>query len=265
MSQSKNNNTRTIITALVLCLVCSVMVSAVAVGLRPKQQANALLDLNKNVLMAANLATEETPSDEVARLFSDFEPQIINLATGKYATPEELANAGIDDIMSYDAEKAVQNPALRSEIAEDPARVGYLPKFAKIYIKSNASGKPELIALPVKGYGLWGTIYGFLTIQGDGRTIEGISFYQHKETAGLGSRITEPVWRAEWQDKQAFDEQGNITVGVVKAGANKPNPNYIDGISGATITSRGVHRFIHFWLGDGAYKAYLDNVQQGAV
>lgn len=77
--------------------------------------------------------------------------------------------------------------------------------------------------------------------------------------------IEEEKWRSQWPNKKAYDDQGKIVTGVVKAGAPKPNENYVDGVSGATLTSRGVHNFIQFWLGDAGYKPFLDNLKQGAV
>lgn len=262
---AKNSNVTTLATALVLCLVCSVMVSAVAVGLKPQQDANQVLDRNKNILIAAGLANGDTSASDVADKFDDFEVKLVNLATGKYATDDELKQAGIADINSYNAETASKDPKLNTPLSEDPAGIKATPKYAKVYIKADSSGKPELLVLPVHGYGLWGTIYGFLTLEGDFNTIKGISFYSHKETPGLGALIEEDKWRSQWPGKKAYDEQGKITTGVVKAGTPKPTEQYVDGVSGATLTSRGVHNFIQFWLGDAGYKPFLDNLKQGAV
>lgn len=263
MSNSKDSNVRTLTVALVLCLICSVMVSAVAVGLKSQQAGNVTLDQNKNVLIASGLATETTSKSEIEKLSADFKPYIINTTTGQFATAEEIQKANITDINTYDADVAAKHPGMGTPVENDVARVKAVPILAKVFIKMDASGKPEIIALPVRGYGLWGIIYGYLALEGDMNTVKGVSFYQHKETAGLGSRITEPQWRAQWEGKKAYDEQGNITVGVVKNGTAKPNPNYIDGVSGATITSNGVGKFMQFWLSDKGYKPFLDNLKNG--
>ena len=241
------------------------MVSAVAVGLKPKQLENQALDRNKNILIAADLATPATSADQVAQTFQDFDVKIINLETGKFVSDDVLAKEGID-IASYDAAAAAKDPHLGIALNDDPAGIGALPKYAKVYIKTDSSGAPELVVLPVHGYGLWGTIYGFLTLENDFNTIRGISFYSHKETPGLGALIEEPKWRAQWQGKHAYDdERQEVVTGVVKAGVPKPTPHYVDGISGATLTSRGVNNFIRFWLSDVGYKPFLDNLKQGAA
>ena len=262
MSKPKSNNFKTISVALTLCLVCSVLVSAVAVGLKPSQVENARLDRNKNILVAAGMfdPAEDTNKD-VAERFKDFDVKIVDLATGQYADDAQLQEAGIEDANSYDADQASKNQALSEDLGDnDPASIGRKPKFAKVYVKENASGQPDLVVLPIKGYGLWGTIYGFLTLESDMNTIKGISFYEHKETPGLGARIEEPKWRAQWNGIHAYDDSGDVATGVTKAGT--PRDNYVDGISGATLTSRGVSNMVQFWLGEQGYKPFLDQLRK---
>ena len=268
MSQSQNkkpnkqnSNLTTIGVALVLCLVCSVLVSAIAVGLKSKQQENSRLDRNKNILMAAGLFDPETDNPaEVEKKFASFETKLVDLDMGEFATEDALAADGITDIAAYDASQAAKNKALSIDLGEnDPASIGSKPKYAKVYVLNNDAGQPELVVLPVYGYGLWGTMYGFLTIEGDLNTIKGISFYAHKETPGLGARIEEPRWRAQWDGIKAYNEQGEVATGVTKAG--NPRENWVDGISGATLTSRGVSNLIQFWLGDQGYKPFLDHLR----
>ncbi|NLG06029.1 MAG: NADH:ubiquinone reductase (Na(+)-transporting) subunit C, partial [Clostridia bacterium] len=154
-----------------------------------------------------------------------------------------------------------KNKALSEDLgSNDPAGIGRVPKYAKVYVKSDDAGKPEMVVLPIQGYGLWGTIYGFLTLESDMNTIKGISFYEHKETPGLGARIEEPEWRAKWSGIHSYDENGNVATGVTKAGT--PKENWVDGISGATLTGRGVSNMIQFWLGEQGYKPYLDALRE---
>ena len=262
MSKPKSNNAKTISVALTLCLVCSVLVSAVAVGLKPAQIENARLDRNKNILVAADLYDAESDTaDDVAERFKDFDVEIIDLNEGSYVDDATLADAGIPDRNAYDASQATKNQALSEDLGDnDPAGIGRKPKYAKVYVKNDDAGQPETVVLPIQGYGLWGTIYGFLTLESDMNTIKGISFYEHKETPGLGARIEEPEWRAKWSGIESYDENGNVATGVTKAG--NPKENWVDGISGATLTSRGVSNMIQFWLGEQGYKPYLDTLRE---
>lgn len=262
---AKNSNVSTLMTALVLCFVCSIMVSAVAVGLKPQQKANQALDRNKNILMAGGLVEDKVSNSEIDSKFKEFEVKLVNLATGQYATEDELKSAGISDINAYDANAAAKDPKLSTPLTEDPAGIKATPKFAKVYIKADSTGQPELLVLPVHGYGLWGTMYAFLTLEADFNTIKGISFYEHKETPGLGALVAEPKWRSQLVGKKAYDDNGQVATGVVKAGTPKPNDNYVDGVSGATLTSRGVNNLLQFWLGEQGYKPFLDNLKKGGA
>ena len=260
---AKNSNIGTLVTALVLCLVCSVMVSVAAISMKPKQLANVEFDRNKNILMAANLFDPtKNSSADAAKLFESVEIKLINTKTGQFASDDELKAAGITDVGAYDVAKASKNTKTNISLdGDDPAKVGALPQFLKVYLINDSAGKLKNVVLPINGNGLWGQIYGFLTLKSDINTIEGISFYQHKETPGLGALIEEAKWRATWVDKKAYDGD-KIVTGVVKAGTAKPTPNYVDGITGATITSTGVNTMIQFWLSDRAYKPFLDNLRQ---
>ena len=262
MSKPKSNNAKTISVALTLCLVCSVLVSAAAVGLKPAQVENARLDRNKNILVAAGMYDAESDTaDDVTERFKDFEVKIIDLNKGNYVEDDALKAAGIPDRNDYDASQATKNKALSDDLGDnDPASIGRKPKYAKVYVKNDDAGKPEMVVLPIQGYGLWGTIYGFLTLESDMNTIKGISFYEHKETPGLGARIEEPKWRAMWSGIHSYDENGDVATGVTKAG--NPKDNWVDGISGATLTSRGVSNMIQFWLGEQGYKPYLDLLRE---
>lgn len=262
MSKPKSNNMRTIIVALTLCLVCSVLVSGIAVGLKPAQIENARLDRNKNILVAAGMFDAAIDTNEdVAERFKDFDIEIVDLNAGNYLDDDELKAVGIADRNTYDTNQATKNKALSEDLGNnDPASIGRKPKYAKVYVKNDDAGQPEMVVLPIQGYGLWGTIYGFLTLESDMNTIKGISFYEHKETPGLGARIEEPKWRAMWQGIHSYDDNGDVATGVTKAG--NPKDNWVDGISGATLTSRGVSNMIQFWLGDQGYKPYLDYVRE---
>ncbi len=261
---AKNSNVTTLVTALVLCLVCSVMVSAVAVGLKPKQVQNSTLDFNKNVLIATGKFDPNTESNNVvAERFKEFEVRLVNLETGKFATEEEAKEAGITDVANYNVAKAARTPSLSTPLADDVAAIGGKPKYGKVYVAKNANGEIDMLVLPFHGAGLWGQIYGLLTLDKDLNTIKGVNFYEHKETPGLGSRITDEPWRALWVDKKVHDDNGNVIMGVAKAGTAKPEQ--VDGISGATLTGRGVHNMIQFWLGKDGYQPFLENLKAGTA
>lgn len=252
----------TLFVALVLCLVCSVMVSSVAVGLKTAQEKNKLLDRNKNILLAAGMYQEGKNSDaDVADLFDQFSIKLVDIENGKYATDEELGLLGIDP-QTYDQRVAAKDPNLSKEMVEDPAGILRQEKYAKVYLLEK-DGKVELIVLPVHGYGLWGTLYGFLVLEGDINTIRGLVFYSHKETPGLGAKVDTEKWKALWPGKKAYTDNNEINIIVGRKNGSPTSPGFIDGLSGATLTTAGVHRLINFWLGEQGFSGFIKNLRAG--
>jgi Na+-transporting NADH:ubiquinone oxidoreductase subunit C len=124
----------------------------------------------------------------------------------------------------------------------------------------------ETMILPIHGYGLWSTLYGFIALEGDLKTVVGLGFYQHAETPGLGGEVDNPNWRQQWTGKVVYDEDGEVAVQVLKGSVDSSNPNaehQVDGLAGATLTSRGVEALVRFWLGENGFGPFLENINEG--
>ena len=239
--------------AAAVCAVCSVFVAASAVLLKDRQEANKALDVQKKVLAVAGLlaAEERLPAEEIQLRFeSNVRPQIVHLASGNLA--EDIDSA------TFHQRKAAADPETSSRAPANAAKVLRIPDHALIY-HIFEDGDLRSIILPIEGKGLWSTLYGFLALEPDSRTIEGITFYEHGETPGLGGEVDNPRWKGLWKGRQAFDEswQPRIAVKKGKAGTPQRDPFHVDGLSGATITSRGVTHLLAFWLGDNGFGPYL--------
>jgi len=259
---SKDTPKRTLIIALSLCVVCSVFISSAAVVLKPYQVANKLLDRNKNVLIAAGIFDPQINSDaDIPRLFAEFTPRIADLEEGRFLIEDELADLGINPL-TYDARAAMNQSGFSDQLSreEDIASIQRRVRYATVYMIENDQDEVETIVLPVSGYGLWGIMHGYLALEGDGNTVIGIGFYDHKETPGLGGEISNPRWRGLWPEKEIYDEEGGVALSVVKGIGE--GPYEIDGLAGATLTSRGVDNMIEFWMGDSGFGPLLDNITQ---
>lgn len=249
----------TILFAALVCVVCAILVSTAAVSLGDLQDANALLDKRKNVLIAAGLIKtgQKVTAQEVETLFENVKAVAVNLETGELA-PDI-------DVVTYDQQKAKMDPATSREAPSNAAVIKRLPNHVIVYQVTDAQGKVEMLVLPIEGYGLWSTLYGFLALDADTKTIRGITYYDQKETPGLGGEVDNPRWKALWPGRVAFDENGDVAIDVIKGQAGPPStdPHHVDGLAGATITSRGVTNMLHFWLGENGFEAYLENFRQG--
>ncbi len=241
--------------ALAVCGVCSVFVATSAVSLKERQERNKLLDVQKKVLALAGLMGdgERLPDAEISGRFErNIEQHIVDLATGNY---DETV-----DKTKFDQRAAAADPDQSREAPENLAKVRRVPNKASVYHVKGSDGEVEALILPIHGKGLWSTLYGFISLGADVQTIQGITFYEHGETPGLGGEVDNPRWKALWKGRKAFDQNGDVAIRVKKGRAGPPDadPFYVDGLSGATITSRGVSHTLAFWLGDNGFGAYLD-------
>jgi len=241
--------------ATAVCLVCSILVSTSAVALRERQDRNKVLDRQTQVLVVAGLLEEgqKTGPDEVEHLFEEnIRIRVVDLSTGEY-------NDSVDS-ETYDQRKATKDPASSRVAPANNAGITRLPTYALVYQRVDGEEAQSLI-LPIEGKGLWSTLYGYLALGTDTTTIEGITFYEHGETPGLGGEIDNPGWKATWVGRQAFDENWQPAVEVIKgyAGPVAEDPYRVDGLSGATLTARGVSDLVRFWLGEDGFEPYLTN------
>ncbi len=255
-----NNDTiqKTITVAVALCIVCSIVVSSAAVMLRPAQEANKALDFKRNVLAAANILQEGVGVEEQ---FSKVQSKIVELESGTFSDAFEVETF---------EQRALEKDSANSDALgrdKDIAKIGRLEKFAKVYIAADENGEKVLI-LPVRGYGLWSTLRGFIALKGDLNTVVGLGFYEHKETPGLGGEVENPRWLASIAGKQVFDDSGEVVLRLIKGSvlASTPDAQHkIDGLSGATLTSNGVTNLIKFWLGESGFGPFLTNYKNGSA
>lgn len=246
---------KTFVVAFTLCIVCSIVVSSASVVLRPAQEANKLLDLKTNILASAGLLKEGI---DVETQFEQISVKVVDMETGRYSNAVDPA--------TYDQRKASSDPALSValEPAQDLAKIKRRVNYATVYILEGAEGLEKVI-LPIKGYGLWSTMYGFIALEKDLQTVAGIGFYEHGETPGLGGEIDNKNWKSSWIGKQAFAaDELVLTVIKGKVDMNRDGSNYqIDGLAGATLTTKGVDNLVQYWLGDQGFKPFIENLKSG--
>lgn len=241
---SRDSVLGTFVVATVLCVVCSLVVSGAAVGLKEEQRRNKELDKKKNVLIAAGLADKSTSSEEIDGIFdSQINEVDVDLATGKIVEDEAEVEQGKETLVAVEPPDALMGVRER-------------PEVLTVYeIRESEGGPTSGYIFPVEGKGLWSTLKGFLALEADGQTVRGITFYSHAETPGLGGEVDNPKWKSQWKGKQVYDESGEVDLNVIKGTAS--NEHQIDGLSGATITSKGVDHIVDYWLGPNGFGPYL--------
>ena len=201
---------RSIVFATILCLVCSLLLTAASTGLRPYQQRNIAADQQRSILTAFNIVdeTQDVGTEEIVRLYN-----------------ENIRMAWVDGSGRL--------------VAESQQTPGALPLY--LYVKNDAV---QAYGVPIQSRGLWGQISAYLAVESDGSTVRGFTVFQHGETPGLGGEIEMRWFRKQFEGKKLTDPQGQfVSVRVAKGSVERVVPperrvNFVDGISGATLTGQ---------------------------
>lgn len=257
----------TIKVAALLCVVCSVLVSATAVGLRDRQATNRLEELQRNVLVAADIYDSERPIQE--QFAESVDIKFFRFPDGRYSgklldqkDKSMYASRYEIDFENFNQKQTSNNPETSIELdpKSDIAGIKRRELVSPVYYVKKGSQRD--VVLPIRGYGLWSTLWGFVSIDGaslgqgsENVLISGLSYYDHKETPGLGGEVDKPSWKASWRGKRIYDSDGNVIVEVVKA---PRGDSQVDALSGATITSQGVTNMMRYWLGDQGFRSLLE-------
>jgi Na+-transporting NADH:ubiquinone oxidoreductase subunit C len=247
---------KTLLVSFSICLICSLVVSFAAVGLRDTQIENKLNDQRLKILQAGQIYNPEL---EIKTQFEALEVKFIDFQTGKLLS--QYKDFSID---TYDQLMATKDSSLSIQVPqdEDIAIIKNRENIGKVYIVRDELGSISKLILPIRGFGLWGTMYGYISLENDFNTVAGIEFYQHKETPGLGAEVDNPKWKDLWPGKQIY-QNNQVSLKVIKGKVENDDPMYtykVDGLSGATLTSRGVSNMIEYWFSNSGYSSMLQEL-----
>ncbi len=226
---------KSILFTLVVALVCSMLLTGASTGLMPFKLRNQVVDRQKNILKSVGLIDEQKQYDA---------PMI-----------EALYHKNIDCF------SMAENGAILVDESQDP---GSMPVC---FFKENDS--PKAYILPLQSKGLWGKINGYIAIEADGETLAGFSVYSHNETPGLGGEIEKNWFRSNFAGKKIVDRHhrfAGISIAkgkVAEAVASEKRPNFVDGISGATLTGKFLTGGLHETLK--AYEPLSEKFRNGRI
>lgn len=255
---SRDSTGKVLTVAFVLCVICSILVSAAAVGLSGRQERNKVEEKRKNILQAAGIYDAGLPVEDQ---FNNIQTRIVDLQTGKFS--QDFDAAGFDSrSAARDEETGYRIPP-----ALDLAAIKSRSRYMDVYLLMEGDTLQRLI-LPVHGKGLWSTMYGFISLADDFSTVNGFAFYEHGETPGLGGEIDNPTWKKQWPGKKIYDEAGTTRIEVLKGRVDENSEDALyqaDGLAGATLTARGVGNLLKYWMGDDGYKPFLVKLKKEGV
>lgn len=247
---------KTITVTMLVCLAASIVVAGSAVLLRPAQ--NAAKERDRQARMVEITAKLPGIGDDLRLGDRDLlEARVVDLASGQVLPAIDAAE--------FDQRLAAKDPAQSVAIPPelDLAQIKTRSRLAVVYLLRQ-DGQVKLIILPVRGRGFASMLYGYLGLTGDARRVVGLNFFEHGETPGLGALIDDPTWRDQWRGKEVWDYADNPALGVAQGPVEPGSPeaaHLVDGLTGATWTSRGVTNLLRYWLGEHGFGPYLRTIR----
>ncbi len=247
----KNSPSRTLVVAISVIFLCSLMVSSAVSILRPIQTAQKAPEQFNNILLAAGLGSAEGKAD--VTLFQQVETRILEL--NKSELVSHINEQG------YDYRQFIDDPNATTPInkKDDLAQLGRRPKHMPIYWIHSSNSKAKLV-LPIYGKGMWSVIHAYISLEQDLNTIVKFQFYDLAETPGIGDKILDQTWLDSWQGKQLYDLKGDLAFNISsKADSNDRELSrfQVDSITGATKTVDAVANLIVYWFGENGYGPFL--------
>ncbi|MBQ9077077.1 MAG: NADH:ubiquinone reductase (Na(+)-transporting) subunit C [Muribaculaceae bacterium] len=230
---NKQSNTYTVIYIIIMVIVVGAALAITSLSLQDKQQANSDADKMKQILASVHI----TPA--TGEIKADFD---------RYITRQMVIDSSGNE---------VQGDAFSIDVATESKKEASLRRLPVYLCQKDGS---TLYILPVYGAGLWGPIWGYVSINSNGSSIYGAYFAHQGETPGLGAEIDKTPFSDQFINKSLFKDNTFKPVAVVKAGQKPLNgEDYVDGISGGTITSKGVSDMLANCLTP--YKAFLEKLK----
>ncbi len=214
----RNSNTYTFLYATVMVIIVAAVLASVAMALKPMQKKNVEIEKKQNILASVNI---ESTAENAEEIYADkIEAEYLVNTKGERVDGDAF------------------NTSLKKERAKDEADK-LLPVFE---VKTDEGIK---YVLPLYGAGLWGPVWGYVSLSEDMNTIYGANFDHEGETPGLGAEISTDAFEAPFKGKKIFDESGKlVSIMVAKVGEVAPEEHKVDGISGGTITSKGLQQML---------------------
>lgn len=207
-----NSNKYTYTFALVMVIVVAALLSGASIALKDRQQQNILQEKQQDILKSIGINVERTDAPEEYKKYIVEELVIQN---GQVVESEQSA---FDIDMAFAVSKSVEERQVPLYVADVDGNTYYV--------------------VPLRGKGLWGPIWGYISLESDGSTVFGTTYGHKGETPGLGAEIVTDDFQNQFEGKEIMEGSNFVSIEVVKTGAS--NEHEVDGISGGTITSVGV-------------------------
>ena len=256
-----------------MVIIVAAVLSFIALQLKPVQQKNIELEQMQNILAAVNIeSTVKNVEDEFKKYITN--SFVVNISGDTVESAEAITINMQNELNKILEIKNIKSGASSSKMSPFKKFLSRFITFETVNIES-LNKKTEDIkttrllpvyvclkdttnyyVFPLRGKGLWGPIWGYISLEGNFNTVYGANFDHKSETPGLGAEIKENWFEAQFKGKRIFDDNNKfISVKVLKGGGSEGNPYAVDAISGGTITSKGLEAMIFDCMYD--YQNYI--------
>ena len=256
---TKESPGKAVLVVLLTAMICSTLVSAAVVALRPIQLDNQLLERGRHVVLLSGLAAGEQMADDeqTLLLLKRLDARLVDLNEGRFS--EEADPAVFDERRAAsDRDFGVTIPP-----AQDLACLGRRSRLMPAYLVWDGDVLERMV-LPVQGKGMWSDLFGYIALESDFDTIAGMTFYEQNETPGLGDQILHEHWLQQWRGRQIYDDRGapvfRVSGGEVEEYSDAARYQ-VDALTGATVTGDAVTGMIRYWFGPHGYSAFLERLK----
>jgi Na+-transporting NADH:ubiquinone oxidoreductase subunit C len=212
-----------------MVVLVAAILSLAAINLKPFQNRNVEIEKKQNILASVNI---RTTAEDAEKVYAE-----------KVVTSYVINNKG----------EKVKGDAFHVDLKEEHSKPKDQQKLPVFECKVDGGVK---YIVPLRGTGLWGPIWGYISLDSDMNTIYGASFDHQGETPGLGAEIATQAFQSQFKGKKIYDDQGNlVSITVAKSNETAPEIHKVDAISGGTITSKGLQKMLKVDLGQ--YNAFF--------
>ncbi len=213
--------------ALLITLVCGVLLALVSEATKDARETNVKVEKMSNILATVNYTFEKgTPNADIENAYRTLITEVVVNKEGETK----------DGVSAFNVDLKEEQTAQRNNPEYD--------KNLAVFIFTDPNSNEKFYVVPMRGNGLWGPVWGYLSVKSDFETVYGVKFDHEGETPGLGAEITKDWFQAQFPAKKVFSNDGNVALKILKGKGNQLDDYSVDGISGATITGTGVNNMI---------------------
>ncbi len=253
---------KAVLVVILVALVCSFLVSASIVLLAPIKQENEMLVRGQNILSQTGWVEQTNPPDREAMLL------MLEKLDSRLLDINESVFSDAFSIEEFNERRAASNPQTSHTISSefDTAGLGRRSRYVVVHLIWSNEKQLQRIILPVYGAGMWSTLYGYIALDAtDFNTVASALFYEQAETPGLGDKIEDSGWLAQWQGRKIYNTSGRVSFRVAE-GRVEPGTtaavHQVDGLTGATVTASAVTNLVQYWFGKDGYLPFLQSLNK---